>query len=135
LNYETAVINQIFQETRKGERRRDYLTLVYEILLKLMPPDQHRLGDFWKSRFSDIPIDSLPFEPPSLSVCDIARAVNLREGRLSRYIHALKKNGLIVYDGGIYSITSKGEQVFATLDATLNHPLIRQLREDLEHTT
>jgi predicted transcriptional regulator len=100
-----------------------------------MPLDKHALEDFWKSRFGDVPIDSIRFEPPSLSVCDIARAVNLPEGRLTRYIDTLKKNRLIVCNESVCSIKSKGKRVFAKLDKLLNDPSIRPLIENLERTT
>lgn len=132
VNFQTAKINQIFQDVRKWKRRRERLTIVYQILLKLMPPPQRAVEDLWKSRFGTTLANSLPFEAPYLSICDIARVVNLREGRLTKYIHILRKNSLIIWEENSYAITFKGVQVLATLDATLNHPLVRPLKEDLE---
>jgi predicted transcriptional regulator len=132
VNFQTTKINQIFEKSRRGHRRREPLTLVQDILSNLKPPDQNALEIFWKAKFGHIPIDNLPFEPPTLSKHDIARAVNLQEDRLMKYIHVLTKHYLIIREGDTYSITFKGVLALAKLDNLLNDPLIRPLIEDLE---
>jgi len=114
------------------EKRRDGLSVVYEILSSLMPPN---IDEYWRHCFGDVPDNSLPLEPPLLSICDLSRAVNLREDRLRRYRSILQRRGFILCEGVCCYITYDGVQLFTLLHVLFNSPMVSVLIEDLENTT